>query len=91
MNYILYNANFHASNTKGGNTGVPLWNACMAYLPHKRALNEYDLGRREIVQHVKRLKGREKNGRLKTASQLMKAKQRVFLKKSGVASESCPL
>lgn len=32
----------------------------MDYLPYKRALNEYELGRRERVQRVKRIKGEKK-------------------------------
>lgn len=58
--------------------GLFLWDVYMDYLPHKRVLNSCELGRRERVQNVKRFKGREKNRRLKKASQLMKAKQRVF-------------
>lgn len=58
--------------------GFFLWNVYMDYLPHKRALNGCESRRRERVQNVKRFKGREKTRRLKKASQLMKAKQRVF-------------
>lgn len=62
MNYILYNANFHASNTNGVSTGVLLWNAYMDYVPHKRTLSEFELGKRERVQRVRRFKGIENTG-----------------------------
>lgn len=78
MNYILYNANFHGSNTKGVTTRVLFMKCLHGLLATQKSTQWIWVGKKEESTKCQKIQRKRKTRRLKKESQLMKAKQRVF-------------
>lgn len=78
MNYILYNANFHGHNTKGVSSRVLFTKRPHGLLATQKSTQWLWVGKKGEGTKCQRIERKRKTRSLKKASQLMKAKQKVF-------------